>query len=246
MKAEIRFIVGGSRSGKSSRAEAIARSLAGEVVYVATCRTSGLDDEMTGRIRRHQEQRPPDWRTVEDRFDLEELAEECAGRILLLDYFTLWLAHWLESESVDAMLRRLQSSLAALRNHAVQAIVVSNEVGCGIVPLGAETRAYRDLVGWANRMAAREADVVEWLVAGIPVKIKGRATRLRATSSKSLAASQFAALTLAAMFSIHSVSSSQGRPWAKARSWRIRCSRNSSSRRSSCARKPSGPEKCSP
>jgi len=173
MNAELRLIIGGSRSGKSSRAEEIARSWVVDVVYVATCRTENLDAEMTERIRRHREQRSSGWRTIEDRFDLEELAAECAGGVVLLDCLTLWLAHWLESEPVDAVLGRLENGLAALRRHQVRTILVTNEVGCGIVPLGAETRAYRDLVGWANQLAAREADEVEWIVAGIPVTIKG-------------------------------------------------------------------------
>lgn len=168
------FVVGGSRSGKSSRAEGMARGAGLGVVYLATCRTQDLDPEMAERIRRHREDRPSHWVTVEDRFDLVNLAGEISGRLLLMDCLTLWLAHWLEVEGeVDAVLGRLKEGLAALRAHRVTAIVVSNEVGCGIVPLGAGTRAYRDLVGWANQLMAREADHVEWIVAGIPVVIKG-------------------------------------------------------------------------
>jgi len=167
------LVIGGSRSGKSSRAEVLAGELGGEVVYVATCRTAGLDAEMEARIRRHREDRPGHWVTVEDRFDLVDLAIEFAGRVLLLDCLTLWLAHWMEVDGeIDAVLRRLEVGLAAFRERRVTVIVVTNEVGCGIVPLGVETRAYRDLVGWANQLVARTADRVEWLVAGIPVEIK--------------------------------------------------------------------------
>ncbi len=169
----ITLVIGGSRSGKSSRAEALARDLEGEVVYVATCRTAGLDAEMEARIHRHREDRPNHWQTVEDRFDLVDLAVDYAGRVLLLDCLTLWLAHWLEVDGeIDAVLRRLEGGLAAFRESGVTVIIVSNEVGCGIVPLGPETRAYRDLVGWANQLVARAADRVEWVVAGIPVEIK--------------------------------------------------------------------------
>lgn len=170
------FCIGGSRSGKSARAEALARGLGTEVVYVATCRTAGLDEEMAERIRRHREGRPVSWITVEDRFDLEELAAEFAGGVILLDCLTLWLAHWLEiAGGIEPVLRRLETGLMSFRHHRVTAIVVSNEVGCGLVPMGAEARVYRDLVGWANQAVARQADRVEWLVAGIPVEIKGPA-----------------------------------------------------------------------
>lgn len=171
--SQIWFVLGGSRSGKSRRAETIAARLSREVVYVATCRTQGADDEMRERIDRHRRERPKHWMTVENSFDLEELAARFSGRTLLLDCLTLWASHWSETESeAEPVLERLRQGLAAFRENRVNAVIVSNEVGSGIVPLEAETRAYRDLAGWANQCVADEADEMEFLVAGIPLKLK--------------------------------------------------------------------------
>ncbi len=167
------FVLGGSRSGKSRRAEAIAASLSTEVVYVATCCAEGLDDEMLDRINRHRQQRPAHWETVENRFDLVELAERYSGRTMLLDCLTLWLSYLNQNlPEPERVLDQLREGLAAFRRNRVNAVIVSNEVGSGIVPLGAETRAYRDLVGWGNQAVAAEADTVEFLVAGIPMRVK--------------------------------------------------------------------------
>ncbi len=170
---KIYFVTGGSRSGKSTHAESIAASLADDVVYVATCRTEGMDDEMKDRVERHQQSRPAHWETVENSFELSALARRFPSRTLLLDCLTLWTAHWMEHDpSIDATLERLQNGLTALREHKVSAVIVSNEIGSGIVPMGPENRSYRDLIGWANQRVAAEADVVDFVVSGIPMRIK--------------------------------------------------------------------------
>ena len=176
MSSLIKFFIGGSRSGKSSLAEADALRLAGSdarPVYVATCRTDGLDQEMRERIERHQASRSDQWDTVENQFDLGEIAARYPDRIILLDCLTLWLAHWSSIDSDEqAILDRLEGGLSAMREHGVRLVVVSNEIGGGLVPLGKENREYRDLVGSANQLVAAQADEVDWVVAGIPVSIK--------------------------------------------------------------------------
>ncbi|MEM7013335.1 MAG: bifunctional adenosylcobinamide kinase/adenosylcobinamide-phosphate guanylyltransferase [Verrucomicrobiota bacterium] len=176
MNSKIWFVLGGCRSGKSSRAQQIASAAAGAdpVVYVATCRTENLDAEMRGRVQRHQSDRPSSWETIEDRFDLETIAAEFPNRVMLLDCLTLWLAHWSERDSnMERTLARIDAGMRAFRDHGIRIVVVSNEVGAGLVPVGAENRDWRDLVGFANQRVAKEADCVEWVVAGIPTTIKG-------------------------------------------------------------------------
>jgi adenosylcobinamide kinase/adenosylcobinamide-phosphate guanylyltransferase len=172
----IHLVFGGSRSGKSSFAEATATQYGQNVVYVATCRTADLDTEMKHRIRRHREQRPSNWETVENVFDFQELAKHCSGKIMLMDCLTMWLGNAMEvhNNNLDTILEELENGLLALKQNQVTAVIVSNEVGMGIVPMGGETRAYRDLVGWANQKVAKHADFVDFIAAGCPLKLKGK------------------------------------------------------------------------
>lgn len=175
----IDLIIGACRSGKSRQAEIIAKQTMRPVVYVATCRTSGLDPEMQDRIRRHQQDRPAEWRTVENSFALEALARDHRGSTLLIDCLTMWISHLFEDHSSEAVLRLLDQGLQAIRNNDIHAIIVSNEVGMGIVPVDADTRRWRDLVGWANQLVSRNADNVHWMVAGIPLQVKSNGINSR-------------------------------------------------------------------
>lgn len=143
------------------------------VVYVATCRTAGLDAEMLDRIRRHQNARPQEWITLENEFDLTQISAAHAGKTILIDCLTLWLSHWSENDPTpEATLDRLQSGLTALTEQKTQTVIVSNELGGGLIPVEAASRAYRDLVGSANQLVAAQADTVEFVIAGIPTPIK--------------------------------------------------------------------------
>ncbi len=170
--ASIDFILGACRSGKSRQAELLAKASGRSVVYVATCRTSGIDHEMEERIKRHRQDRPSDWHTVENSFDLEALALQHRGATLLIDCLTMWVSHLSEQLGTEEVLSKLETGLRAIRDHGVHAIIVSNEVGMGIVPVDADTRHWRDLVGWANQLTSRNADNVYWMVAGIPLQVK--------------------------------------------------------------------------
>lgn len=183
--AETKLLVtGGSRSGKSAYAEAMARALAPEVVYIATA--SVRDDEMAQRIAAHRRARPQDWRTIEapvkaGRAILEHAAP---GRCIVLDCVTLWLSNVLglheahtdppplKRERLEAERDALLSAVEQCRSHLV---IVSNELGSGIVPMGQLTRFFVDEHGWTNQRLAELCDSVVLMVAGVPVKLKSPA-----------------------------------------------------------------------
>lgn len=174
MRPALHFILGGSRSGKSVRAEDLARESRREVTYMATCRNDENDSEMKARIKHHRERRPAEWRTVENRFDLGAVLGEESNRLVLIDSLTLWLSHWQEEgRGEDQILSDLEQNVKAERR-ATSLIVVGDEVGLGLVPINADLRAFRDLCGRANQLVAREADHVELMVAGLPLVMKGK------------------------------------------------------------------------
>ncbi len=150
----------------------IAQEIAGEGrVFLATC--VPRDDEMKDRVVRHQEERGAGWTAVEAPVDLPEaiLEHSRRARVILADCLTLWISNlYMESMDVEP---RVEALTDAIRRAECPVIVVSNEVGTGIVPENALARRYRDSVGFANQKTAACADEVVWMVAGIPVKIKG-------------------------------------------------------------------------
>jgi adenosylcobinamide kinase / adenosylcobinamide-phosphate guanylyltransferase len=170
----ITLILGGSRSGKSRRAESLAGQNAMPVTFVATCATALMDDEMRRRVQEHRQHRPVNWRTIENRFDLPELIAEHEGALLLIDCLTLWLSHaWITCPDETRILAELERALksAAARNGTL--ILVSNELGLGLVPAEAQSRGFRDLCGRANQVAAAYAARVEFMIAGLPLVLKG-------------------------------------------------------------------------
>ena len=174
MKKKI-FVLGGCRSGKSSFALETAQKFSGDKkVFIATCIPS--DDEMGQRVERHQEERSQAWETVEAPIHLPEAIVAAGGEagILLVDCLTLWISNLLmENHDSDQVLNQVQSLTRAVASSACPVILVSNEVGTGIVPENKLARLYRDLVGSTNQAVAECVDQVVWTVAGIPVTIKG-------------------------------------------------------------------------
>jgi adenosylcobinamide kinase/adenosylcobinamide-phosphate guanylyltransferase len=172
------LILGGARSGKSSFAEELAmRSGQDEILFVATA--EALDDEMRERIRRHRLTRPTSWKTLEAPRDVVNRIRELPElpQLILLDCLTLWVSNELLTNDTD-LERRLLCELDLItewaRLRGVDLILVSNEVGMGIVPENALARRYRDVLGIVNARAAEAADKVIWMVAGLPVQIKPR------------------------------------------------------------------------
>ena len=185
----ITLILGGARSGKSSFAEALARKAGGVVTFIATA--DSRDAEMDARIKLHRDRRPADWLTWEG--DMEALPGEIAGMkgTLLLDCLTMYLSRLFlasplsESDDEDAWLAEERRILAGTedlfakfaasgaRSEGRGLIVVSSEVGLGLVPPFVQGRRFRDVQGRANQTAARFADSVALMAAGLPMWLKG-------------------------------------------------------------------------
>lgn len=164
-------MLGGARSGKSRRAQVLAEECAGERVFVATAQA--FDREMAERIALHQRDRDESWRTVEAPIDLAgAIAREAReGRVLLVDCLTLWVSNLLLADAdIEAAGDALVNGLA---DTAGDIVLVSNEVGYGIVPDNALARRFRDAAGRLNQRVAAACDVVELVVAGLPLRIKG-------------------------------------------------------------------------
>jgi adenosylcobinamide kinase/adenosylcobinamide-phosphate guanylyltransferase len=164
------LILGGARSGKSRYAERLVLESGLTPVYVAT--GEALDDEMGARIAEHRRRRGPSWRTIEEPLDLAgTLQAECApDRTVLVDCLTLWLTNLMVRERpVAAEKARLVELLPGLPGKLV---VVSNEVGLGVVPTDAMARAFTDHAGSLHQRIAEEAEVVVLMAAGLPLHLK--------------------------------------------------------------------------
>ena len=167
------FITGGARSGKSRLAEELARGYGSPLGYIATGRAG--DGEMAERIARHRARRGTEWQTVEETLYLAGAITALDGQVnaLLVDCVTLWLTNLLlhrgESSAILDDVASLASMAAGLKTPL---ILVSNEVGMGIVPDNTLARTFRDLAGEANEILARAADEVYVMFSGLPLKLK--------------------------------------------------------------------------
>lgn len=162
-------MLGGARSGKSCYAEWLIATYPKPWIYVATA--EARDDEMAERIAAHRARRDAGWRTVEAPHDLADALQAApADAAVLVDCLTLWLSNLLEgSFDIDAQTARLQ---AALAERTGPTVLVSNEVGLGIVPDNALARHFRDAQGILNQRLAEQASRVIMMVAGLPVPVK--------------------------------------------------------------------------
>ena len=174
MKKKV-FVIGGCRSGKSRQALETAETLASNnLVFIATCTPN--DDEMKERIATHQQERSRNWRTVEAPLQLAQAIADAGNQagVLLVDCLTLWINNLLmDNNSSEQILQQIKNLTCAVETANCPVILVSNEVGTGIVPENKLARLYRDLVGAANQAVAQCVDQVVWVIAGIPVTIKG-------------------------------------------------------------------------
>ena len=172
---EIIFVIGGCRSGKSSHALQTAEKMPGSrKIYIATCVPQ--DDEMRQRVAKHQKERSRYWTTVEEPTNLPAVISERSRNadVILVDCMTLWVSNLLMENNDE---EKLEETISQLTDTLAQAgcpiVLVSNEVGNGIVPENRLARQYRDLIGLANQAVAETAGKVVWMVAGIPVTVKG-------------------------------------------------------------------------
>ena len=189
MEKRFVIILGGVRSGKSDFAIKLAADIGEPVLFIATARNTDGDEEMRQRIAEHQRRRPDSWRTLEEPLrPARAIAEnEADANVVVLDCATVWAANVLESASLgdmdnpdyEAAQAQLADELGGLhdwyRGSPASLIVVSNEVGMGLVPPYPSGRVFRDLLGWANQFLAVRATEVYLLVAGIPVELKALA-----------------------------------------------------------------------
>ena len=174
------LILGGARSGKSSYAQSLAEASGQSVTFIATAQA--LDEEMATRIQKHRAERPNHWETVELPFDISPRMPQIKSDVVLLDCITLLVSNLMmkfvkddlveESLFMQTVHNEVDGLIATIREQRQDWIIISNEVGLGLVPAYQMGRVYRDGLGWANQRLAREADKVIFMVAGIPATIK--------------------------------------------------------------------------
>ncbi|MDR0355269.1 MAG: bifunctional adenosylcobinamide kinase/adenosylcobinamide-phosphate guanylyltransferase [Deltaproteobacteria bacterium] len=169
------FFLGGAKSGKTKAALAAAETFPAPRYYLATAQP--LDDEMRLRIDRHKAERGPDWRTIEEPLFLARaLAEAREDSVVLLDCLTLWLSNVMgrtpDSYEAEPILSQFDEFLDLAKKRPGPVVVVSNEVGGGIVPLDPLSRHFRDLSGLIHQRLAEAADNVTFVAAGLPLKLK--------------------------------------------------------------------------
>lgn len=168
------LILGGARSGKSSYAVKLAKKFSKHVAFIATA--TSLDEEMKKRIKMHKSLRPRQWKVIEEGKDISSVLAKLEGKyeVVLMDCLGLLvsnlLADNLEDKEVVARIKKLVSTILKVK---FATIVVSNEVGSGIVPANPLARRFRDLTGLANQMIAKKANQVILMQSGIPITIKG-------------------------------------------------------------------------
>ena len=167
----ITFILGGARSGKSTHALHLGEGCEGARIFIATA--EALDAEMTDRIERHRTERKDHWKTIEEPLNLAAAISEHAisGNTVLIDCLTLWLSNLFHHErDSDQEILLLADSLERATGNI---ILVSNEIGLGLVPETSLGRSFRDAQGRLNQKIAAMSDIVEFIAAGIPLKLKG-------------------------------------------------------------------------
>lgn len=164
--------LGGAKSGKTRLALACAEKFPAPRTYMATAQA--LDDEMEIRIKNHQAERGPDWRTVETPFEPDFALKSAPGdSVVLLDCLTLWLTNLMgQNDDSQWINERVGQLIEAIDSYAGTVIIVSNEVGGGIVPMNVMARQFRDLAGSANQRLAARADKVIMAVAGLELPLK--------------------------------------------------------------------------
>jgi adenosylcobinamide kinase/adenosylcobinamide-phosphate guanylyltransferase len=184
------LVLGGARSGKSRYAQSLCNS-SSRVIYIATAHAgiSADDIEMRERIARHRAERPVEWQTVEEPFDLSRAVSDAPVKAaLLIDCATLWISNLMwkfkeepAMERQRLIFREIDNLISAVRQRTEQSksmetsgdvIIVSNEIGGGLVPEHPVAREFRDLQGFANQRLAEAANEVVFIIAGLPLQLK--------------------------------------------------------------------------
>ncbi len=170
---KIIFILGGARSGKSAYALELAKKGKKKVAFIATCQA--LDKEMSRRIELHKKTRPKNWQTFEEHCRVAVLLDKIAAKfdLILIDCLTLLVSNlMLNGLNEKTIIKEVNAILAALNKTRADAIIVSNEVGLGIVPKNKVGRDFRDIAGRINQAVAGKSDQVFFMLSGIPWMVK--------------------------------------------------------------------------
>jgi adenosylcobinamide kinase/adenosylcobinamide-phosphate guanylyltransferase len=174
MKPKVLLVTGGSRSGKSTYA--LNRALATEAPRAFIATAEAFDDEMADRIRRHRAERDETFFSIEEPVDLAgAIARIPDGtQLALIDCLTVWLGNLMHKNGVQPEpYAEVRAFLKALENPPCELVIVTNELGSGIIPPDAMTRTYRDHAGWLNQDVAKLADEVVLVACGLPLHLKG-------------------------------------------------------------------------
>ncbi|MFV0591525.1 MAG: bifunctional adenosylcobinamide kinase/adenosylcobinamide-phosphate guanylyltransferase [Draconibacterium sp.] len=168
--AQITFITGGQRSGKSSFAQKCAEENSDAPVYLATAHI--WDEDFHNRVKRHQSDRGNQWQTIEEELKISK--HNLVGKIVMLDCITLWLTNifFQNNNDVDASLELAKHEWDKFIQQDMKLFVVSNELGMGVHPENELARKFADLQGWMNQYIAKTAHEVILMVSGIPVQVK--------------------------------------------------------------------------
>lgn len=179
------LVTGGTRSGKSFFAEQLCKEKGRQIAYLATAEP--LDEEMEDRIKKHREQRPKNWKTIEAYRDINEIFDQLEGiDTLILDCITIYVNNRMyysglqmqqaSREQINRLegqiLQEMRDFMSECKRRGLHLILVTDELGMGIVPENRLTRIYRDIVGRVNQQASSLSDEVYFVISGIPMKIK--------------------------------------------------------------------------
>jgi adenosylcobinamide kinase/adenosylcobinamide-phosphate guanylyltransferase len=180
-KPKLILITGGARSGKSSFAESLAQKMSENIAYIATAQV--FDEEMGERISEHRKRRPKNWETYEEPEQVDRIIQDIGSKtgVIIIDCMALLVSNLISDYNEKSSREVFACKVEEKIEHIVEAslkcqatvIIVSNEVGSGLVPANPIGRFYRDILGRANQSIARNADLVYLLVAGIPLLVKG-------------------------------------------------------------------------
>lgn len=190
MGSELILVTGGARSGKSTFAEKLCAQKGKNVAYIATA--EALDEGMKARIQRHRSQRPENWETFESPQNVDKVIKELHQKdydIAMVDCLTVLTTNLFLSDKIDwdtasrkqidqktkSILCEMDQLIEAVLNSEIPVVLVTNEVGLGIVPDNRMARIFRDIAGWVNQKVAGHAHSVYFVVSGIPLQIKGEA-----------------------------------------------------------------------
>lgn len=174
MATKLIFITGGARSGKSRFAQKLAENMKGRKVFIATAQP--LDEEMRVRIEKHKKERPLGWDTFEESQHLCSAIKKCNGKydVIVIDCLTMWISNLLTQyhSNEKEILEEVHTLANSFENITSTVLIVSNEVGFGIVPADSLSRLFRDIAGFANQIIASQADEAYLVTAGLPLNLK--------------------------------------------------------------------------